>query len=112
MTCGGYPIAYTWRWPFPRQNLPSKDGPIAAAPSYKREYLGANGQFGVCPELVEVIAPPLHGDTLLPIEAAIVDTANSVRVGLGERPHDCIRTPLAALVKEVEAVVHRPWAVT
>ena len=49
---------------------------------------------------VKIVTPPLgHFDTFIPVVAAIVDTANSVAVTMGERSLDGVGMPEAAFVE-------------
>src|SRR3546814_12351830 len=67
---------------------------VSAGPDLAKLVAGDSGAH-----FVQIVAPPLvHGDTLLPIAAPVLDAANAVGIGLGKRPLDGLRRPFAALV--------------
>src|SRR3546814_13958869 len=69
---------------------------LSACPDLAKLVAGYSGAH-----FVQIVAPPLvHGDTLLPIAAPVIDAANAVGIGMGKRPLDGLRGPFAALVQQ------------
>src|SRR3546814_9461054 len=69
---------------------------LSASPDLAKLVAGYSGAH-----FVQIVAPPLvHGDTLLPIAAPVIDAANAVGIGMGKRPLDGLRGPFAALVQQ------------
>src|SRR3546814_8093167 len=78
---------------------------LSACPDLAKLVAGYSGAH-----FVQIVAPPLvHGDTLLPIAATVIDAANAVGIGMGKRPLDGLRSE--EHTSELQSLMRSSYAV-